>query len=153
MSLMCILGAYFLLQLIYVYNDVSVGIVLRRCTQGQGIGKRNMQNMELECKTMREIKNETKSTDVHEWKTAENEMLMLFDVSMCNCFCCPLTPSLQCCECNIEKNVCRRPSKGTCTYVGISAIHIYVLICFPTSPLLCSLTPQRIFSFILNNAR
>lgn len=129
MSLMCILGAYFLLQLIYVYNDVSVGIVLRRCTQGQGIGKRNMQNMELECKTMREIKNETKSTDVHEWKTAENEMLMLFDVSMCNCFCCPLTPSLQCCECNIEKNVCRRPSKGTCTYVGISAIHIYVLIC------------------------
>lgn len=46
----------------------------------------------LECKTMREIKNETKSTDVHEWKTAENEMLMHFDVFICNCFCCPLTP-------------------------------------------------------------
>lgn len=141
---MCILGAYFLLQLIYVYNDVSVGIVLRRCTQGQGIGKRNMQNMELECKTMREIKNETKSTDVHEWKTAENEMLMLFDVSMCNCFCCPLTPSLQCCECNIEKNVCRRPSEGTCTYVGISAIHIYVLICLR---LLCYAHSSKDFLF------
>lgn len=42
----------------------------------------NVQNiMVLECKTMREIKNETKSTDVHEWKTAENEMLTLFDLS------------------------------------------------------------------------